>query len=55
MKALRLIQKVSKDGYLENVKVSHEMGEQVELIILPAPKSSEMESYSYCEDVWNDI
>jgi len=40
MQALRLIEKVSKDGYL-HIKVPSELGEQVELIILPHPLTGE--------------
>ena len=71
MQALRLIEKVSKDGYL-HIKVPSELGEQVELIILPHPLTGEYSTRDYmkiqersgfvknflaseAEDVWNDI
>ena len=71
MQALRLIEKVSKDGYL-HIKVPSDLGEQVELIILPHPQVEDYMSMDYmkiqersgfvknylasdAEDVWNDI
>lgn len=70
MQALRVIQKVSEDGYV-HIKIPRDMGEQIELIILPLD-SKENESMAYAqlqeksgfvrevlgaesEDVWNDI
>ncbi len=70
MQALRVIQKVSDDGYV-HIKIPRDMGEQIELIILPL-SSKENESMAYAqlqeksgfvretlgsesEDVWNDI
>lgn len=71
MNALRLIEKVSEDGYL-HIKVPPEMGENIELIILPFADSKKNESVEYMkmqeesgfvrnvlasekEDVWNDV
>ncbi|HAR41204.1 MAG: hypothetical protein A2X56_03600 [Nitrospirae bacterium GWC2_57_13] len=71
MRALRLIQKVSEDGYV-HIKVPSEMGERVELIILPHPEVENYEAMDYMkiqeasgfvrnflnaetEDVWNDV
>lgn len=71
MNALRLIEKVSEDGYL-HIKVPPEMGENLELIILPFAESGKAASVEYMkmqeesgfvknvlasekEDVWNDI
>lgn len=71
MQALKLIEKVSRDGYV-HVKVPSEMGGEVELIILPHPeidaqgmnefvKIQEQSGFvkkllaSETEDVWNDL
>lgn len=71
MHALRLIEKVSEDGYL-HIKIPPEMGQNIELIILPLADSRKKESVEYMrmqeesgfarnvlasekEDVWNDV
>src|SRR3990172_7331801 len=46
MQALRLIEKVSKDGYL-HIKVPSELGEQVELIIMPHSQTGEYSTMDY--------
>lgn len=71
MEALRLIQEVSKDGYL-HIRVPQKMGWKFELIILPLDEAEENESSQHmkiqeesgfvktvlasaAEDVWNDL
>ena len=46
MRALRIIRDVSKDGYV-HVKIPSELGDRIELIILPHPGRDDISSTDY--------
>lgn len=69
MQAVRLVTEVSEDGFI-NIKIPHELGNKVEVIVLPFIQDNESIYYmklqeenefsktilaSEEEDVWNEI